>query len=94
MATLSDFNADGTVDGDDLAVLKQGFGSANPTLAAGDGNGDGVVDGADFLRWQREAMITEPPAEAAGVPEPSSLTLLAVAALVGHCSRSRRQARG
>jgi hypothetical protein len=92
-ATLSDFDGDGTVDGDDLAVLKQGFGSENSTLAMGDGNGDGAVDGADFLRWQREATITGPPV-AAGVPEPSSLALLAMAALVGRCSRFCRQARG
>lgn len=93
-ATLSDFDGNGTVDGDDLAILQEGFGSANPTLATGDGNGDGVVDGDDFLRWQREAAIAESPAGATGVPEPSSLTLLALATLAGQCSRYRRQARG
>ncbi len=94
LATLSDFDGDGNVDGDDLAILKAGFGGEIPTLATGDGNGDGVIDGADFLRWQREATITAPPAATAGVPEPPSLTLLAVAALVGHCSRYRRRAGG
>jgi len=36
--------------------LKEGFGDENLALATGDGNGDGVVDGADFLRWQREFL--------------------------------------
>lgn len=93
VATLSDFDGDGTVDGDDLAILKQDFGSANPTLATGDGDGNGVVDGADFLRWQREAMIAAPPAATVGVPEPSSLALLALAAFIGSCPRFRRQDR-
>jgi hypothetical protein len=93
VATLSDFDGDLIIDADDLNAWKLGFGG-EPSLAAGDGNGDGVVDGADFLRWQREASVSQlPPVETAGVPEPSSLTLLAVATLVSRFSRCRSRIR-
>lgn len=44
-ALLGDINADGTVDGADLAILLGSWGTAN---GAADLNGDGVVDGADL----------------------------------------------
>jgi hypothetical protein len=58
-------------------------------MAQGDANGDGKVDGQDWIIWQQQ--IGPAPALAAGnpvagtVPEPGSLALaaLAVAGLAG-----------
>lgn len=45
----ADLKDDEIVNGFDLTIWKNGFGGT----AAGDVNGDGIVDGADFLAWQR-----------------------------------------
>jgi hypothetical protein len=79
---FADFNRDGQVDGDDLALWQSEF--ATGGAGASDADGDGDVDGSDFLCWQRslgrtvanpivgEAAI----AMAASVPEPATLELL------------------
>lgn len=48
--TPGDYNGDGTVNDDDLAVWRQNFGSTS-ALAA-DGNGNLVVDAADYTVWR------------------------------------------
>ncbi len=89
-----DFNADGSVDGTDLTVWKDHFGTTSgATPAEGDATGDGAVDGADFLTWQRHlgaASLVAGTAAAAAIPEPNAatLTLLAGLASLG-CRRSR-----
>ena len=94
----ADFNGDGIVNGDDLAVWKANFGKgsvAPPALQSeGDANGDGVVDGNDYMILQRK--FGGPPAVAAGegalaaVPEPSSVVLaMAALALPVACRRRR-----
>jgi T5SS/PEP-CTERM-associated repeat protein len=78
--TTADFNDDGMVDGDDLAIWQSAFGIND--LADADGDGDS--DGADFLIWQRYVGSTIPLGAGAvntAVPEPSSLLLLVVATL-------------
>jgi hypothetical protein len=76
-----DFDGDSSVDGDDLQVWKNAFGST----AAADADGDGDTDGADFLIWQRSAA---PPAIAA-VPEPAAAALAAVGLALA-CRRRQR----
>jgi len=73
----SDFDIDGDVDRDDLALWQGGFGIGT-TNAEGDADGDNDVDGRDFLDWQREfnsgtSAIT---LSSLAVPEPTSLGLL------------------
>jgi hypothetical protein len=51
-----DFDADGDVDDDDLAVWRTEFGLG----AGGDADGDGDTDGGDFLAWQRHLGTTSP----------------------------------
>ncbi len=71
-----DFDADGDVDGDDLSVWEDEFG----TGSGGDADGDGDTDGNDFLTWQRNLGTTTLSASAAhAVPEPTG----AMCALVG-----------
>lgn len=73
----ADFNFDGDVNDEDLAIWHAGFGQTT----AGDANHDGLTDGADLLIWQRE--LTAPPATATGalaVPEPSAAMIFLVLA--------------
>jgi hypothetical protein len=75
-----DFNADGSVNAADLAVWRTSFGST----AAADANGDGATDGADFLLWQRNfgaSLATNASAAQTAIPEPTTATLAAIAAL-------------
>lgn len=87
-----DYNLDGKVDAADLAILKADFGST--TKAEADGNGDGVVNGADFLVWQRTlGQNFGPPAAAAAVaavPEPAAATLALLAAIGYRLARRRK----
>ena len=70
----------------------------------GDFNGDGKVDGLDFLVWQRDdgsaSGLTDwinnygtgsPTVPNAAVPEPGSLVLLAMFGLTAACGRRRRR---
>ncbi len=77
-----DFNLDGMVDSDDLAVWKTGFGTASgASFRDGDNDRDGDVDGADYLAWQRVAQASAGAIpNSAAVPEPGSL-LLAILSL-------------
>lgn len=85
----ADFNGDNIVNELDLAIMmgNYGLGSNPPPLATradGDANGDGVVDGSDFLLYQQQFGGPPPVVPASGesvaaVPEPSSLLLAAAA---------------
>jgi hypothetical protein len=66
-----DFNLDFRVDTADLTIWRQNFPnfSGSATVAMGDADGNGLVDGADFLAWQRH--VTGPPQMGAfPTPEP------------------------
>jgi hypothetical protein len=85
----SDYNSDGMVDGNDLAIWQNNFGSSEATQPGGDADYDRNVDGADFLLWQRQLGGTPAAAALTAVPEPTSAAvLLAALALSG----SRRAA--
>jgi hypothetical protein len=54
-APYADFNLDGIVDGSDRNALMANMGTfAHAIFEQGDADGDGDVDGSDFLTWQRE----------------------------------------
>ena len=86
----ADFDDDGDVDPDDLAIWK---GNVGPTSAA-DANSDGVTDGADFLAWQREFGLGVAPIGSvaiAAVPESGGMALASIGiAALGKCRRRRR----
>lgn len=88
-----DYNRDGLVNVADLNILKADYGST--TKAEADGNGDGRVNGADYLVWQRTlGQNFGPPAgaAAASIPEPAAAHLAAagLAVLAGWRRRLRR----
>ena len=56
---VADFNHDTFVSAADLAVLRTNFGTGT-TNAQGDANGDGHVDGQDFLVWQQHSNAATP----------------------------------
>jgi hypothetical protein len=56
----------------------------------GDANGDGAVDGADFLIWQRDVAGAATTPVQAVVPEPSSLVLVLLSLAALRCRRAVR----
>jgi hypothetical protein len=93
-ATVSgaDFNGDGVVDGEDLAIWETNFGiTSGATALQGDADGDGDVDGDDYDAW---LMQISPGSGAsngglANVPEPSSLAIACFAVAFGLIGRRR-----
>ncbi len=90
----ADFDSNGRVDAADLSLWRAGFGStALAGRAQGDATGDGAVNGADFLVWQRQlglGVATETTSTA--VPEPVALTLACLFASVRLRRRPTRRA--
>jgi len=87
----ADFNADDMVDGEDLALWLENYGSVS--ALAGDADFDGDIDGADFLTWQRNiGRELTGQAIAESIPEPATLFMLVGCGLqYGLFIRPRRQ---
>ncbi len=78
-----DANGDGMVDVADLGVLGANFNQSDMTLSDGDFNDDGIVDVADLgilgANWSASQATGN---TSALVPEPTTLSLLAMSVLV------------
>jgi arylsulfatase A-like enzyme len=80
---------DSTVHGgpfDYLSQFRQAFG----VNADGDLDGDGDTDGSDLFLWQRSVFTAGATPVGAGVPEPSSTTLI-LTTILGTIAASRRR---
>jgi hypothetical protein len=93
---FADFNDNDQVDGGDLTKWTGGFGTTpggTSSLQSGDSNGDNLVDGTDFLTWQRQlgeappiaaldaamdAALASLTVSVAAVPEPGSIALAGI----------------
>ena len=85
-----DFNLDDVVDAADYQVLLDTFStSVDPFGSGADINFSGNVDLADFLEFR--TIVNPGTAQAASVPEPSSILLFGLAA--GAISMARRRRR-
>lgn len=87
-----DYDRNGVVDQDDYLTWRAAYGDSVSTPGDGaDGNGDGLVDTADYSIWRDKLPLASP--VAAAVPEPAAW-LLALLALTGHSRlRDLRHAR-
>ena len=100
-ALLGDYNHNLIVDAADYVVWRNQLGSTGSGLAA-DGNGDNMVNQLDYSVWKANYGATAGGAAAAtqyaSVPEPSTVLLLVVGALivanVSRCGSSRSRCRG
>ena len=80
----ADFNGDGIVNRLDLLIWQQNFGiQMGATGLQGDANGDGAVDGQDYQIILDRFGMPFGAGSGTAVPEPSSLALLAIAAIAG-----------
>jgi hypothetical protein len=85
----ADFNNDGKTDGNDFLIWQRNVGVAGRTNATGDTNGDGLANSADLANWR--TRFGQPAEGASGaVPEPASLSLIAMA--LGAAALRRRRA--
>lgn len=83
----TDFNNDGRTDGADFLIWQRNVGVAGRTNATGDSNGDGLADAADLGNWKTRFGTAE--AVAGAVPEPASMSLVAMALGVAALRRRR-----
>ena len=72
-----DVNLDGSVDGGDYSLWADHYLLGGMSWGDGDLNGDGVVDGGDYTLWADNYGS----ATAAVIPEPVTLSLLAIGAV-------------
>jgi len=102
LAPYADFNLDGFIDLQDINLLMTHVGTeTGATFEQGDADGDGDVDGDDILAWQRQVGTAVSLSEfdeagfgSAGVPEPATFVMVALAALIwASCFRPQRFSR-
>jgi hypothetical protein len=79
---VGDYDLDGFVGETDHALWKEQYGSSTTAFSGADGNGNGVVDAADYVVW-RKAFQAGPAAANAvngSVPEPPTCLLFVLMA--------------
>jgi hypothetical protein len=87
-----DYDRDTDVDGGDLVLWRQQFGSMVAAFSGADGNGNGTVDAADYVVWRDNIGAASTTILQANVPEPPSFMLLVVGSVA--VRQTRRERRG
>jgi len=75
-----DYDDDQDVDGDDFLVWQQMLGDTVTPGTGADGNNSGTIDAGDLTVWRTNFGMAASSGAAASVPEPLSLSLVAMAA--------------
>jgi hypothetical protein len=89
---LGDYDGNGRVEAADLGVWKGSFGATVSPGTGADGSRDGLVDGRDFLIWQRQLGSGGPAtANAAAVPEPNTISCILTGAMAISVRGARRR---
>ena len=83
-----DGNLDGNVDGSDFGIWNANKFTTTAAWCSGDYNADGAVDGSDFGIWNANKFTSA--AAVAAVPEPYSVTLSLLGAILLAVSTRRR----
>jgi hypothetical protein len=98
LAPYADFNLDGRIDKLDADTISANFGLAGEAaFEQGDADGDGDVDGGDFIVWQTgigqgidvNALALATASQFSAVPEPTSAALFIFAVLAAVIRRRR-----
>jgi hypothetical protein len=101
-APTADFNFDASVDGHDFLIWQQNYGNMEAGPEQGDANFDFMVDGVDLAAWSEEygrpvastidnIRFRNNAVAVAAVPEPGTVVLGAVAALLISAGCRRRR---
>lgn len=93
LTTAGDFHPGGGVDGADYAKWAADFGKWVAPGNGADGNGDGVVNAADYIVWRKAMSAGSAPASQLGIPEPSAAALLLAGLGVAATTLRRRYCR-
>ena len=63
----------------DYDLWRAQFGQSGELISA-DGNGDGVVDNADYVIWRKGQSAAPAPGNSSAVPEPATIAMAVIAA--------------
>jgi hypothetical protein len=91
---LGDYDGGGSVGSDDFNAWKSAFGSrVRPAGSGADGNGNGLVDAADYVLWRKSLGQTAGSGAAvnasAAVPEPATLVQMVLVVAITSLWRRR-----
>lgn len=96
-ASFADFDGNGVVDQADLAIWQANMGiTSGASILQGDADGDGDVDGNDYLEWLEQFTnggvpgSPVPSSSPAAVPEPAGLAMMSIGAMLALAYRRRR----